>query len=220
MKILTEAWKFSLPLFIIAVFLYILNWWIAGSFFLLWGFFCLFFFRDPLRALPDNPNEICSPADGKVDTIEILEHPSFTGGKAYKIGIFLSIFDVHLNRVPLPGRVVDRIYTPGRFLSAMNKESSEKNESNLISLDTNAGTIFVKQIAGVIARRIICYVRKGDEVRHGQKIGLICFGSRTELYIPASANLIVKKGDRVNAGSSIIGILPDALSGVIKDEES
>jgi len=185
-----------------------LGWWTAGGIGILAALFILYFFRDPERIPPKGEDIIVSPADGKVDTVEIVEHPAFPGGRAQKVGIFLSIFDVHINRAPMDGRVVETRHRPGRFLNAMKKESSFKNESNLIALETQAGPIYIKQIAGWIARRIVCHLKKGDEVQKGARIGLICFGSRTEAFLPLHAAIKVKPGTRVTGGESVLAILP------------
>lgn len=192
---------------ILCVLFLFLGWTIAGIVSLLLGFWVLYFFRDPERIPPQGEVNIVSPADGKVDTIEVVEHPGFPDGKAVKVGIFLSVFDVHINRAPLKGRVVETRYQCGRFLNAMNKNASFVNESNLIVFETGNGPILVKQIAGFIARRIVCPLKKGDAVERGDRIGLICFGSRTEAYLPTGARIDVTCGMKVHGGSSILGVL-------------
>lgn len=210
MPIASAAWKFFFTLLVVSVICFGLKLWTVGSLFLLLSSGVLYFFRDPERIPPETPGAIVSPADGKLDTVEMIAHSEFPDKKALKLGIFLSIFDVHINRSPLGGEVVEIAHQPGHFLSAMNKDSSSLNECNLIKLKTEAGPIFVKQIAGLIARRIVCSLKKGDRVEMGQRIGLICFGSRTEIFLPSGTELRVQVGMNVKGGSTILGILtPD-----------
>ena len=206
MKIASKAWTFFIPLAILSVIFFFLGWGIAGGGLALVALWVVWFFRDPERLPPDSPGAIVSPADGKLDTLEIVEHPGFSNGKAIKLGIFLSIFDVHVNRACFKGRVGRIEHQSGRFLSAMNKESSRVNESNLIQLETEQGVIFIKQIAGMIARRIVCRLKTGDEVGVGDRIGMICFGSRTEVFLPTHANIKVKPGCTVRGGSTLLGV--------------
>jgi len=203
------AWRFFLPPLAVSILLFIAGWWIAGAVFILGALFILFFFRDPERIPPAEKGALVSPADGKVDVVEEVEHPPFASGRAVKVGIFLSIFDVHVNRAPADGRVMETSHRSGSFISAMNKKSSEANESNSIVFETMQGAICVRQIAGLIARRIVCTLKKGDSVHRGDRIGLICFGSRTEIFLPSNALIKVKPGMRVKGGSSIIAFLPD-----------
>ncbi|MCX6998798.1 MAG: phosphatidylserine decarboxylase family protein [Candidatus Sumerlaeota bacterium] len=206
------VWRFFLPLLAISILLFIIGWWTAGAVFIFGAFFILFFFRDPERIPPSEKGALVSPADGRVDVVEEVEHSPFPGGRAVKVGIFLSIFDVHINRAPADGRVMETSHRSGSFMSAMRKKSSETNESNLIVFETPQGAICVRQIAGLIARRIICNLKKGDHVQRGDRIGLICFGSRTEAFLPSNALIKVKPGMRVKGGSSIIAFLPNTDS--------
>lgn len=208
MRIATGGWKYILILVILTIVFTLFQWWLIMGMFCLLTLFVTYFFRDPERIPPNVPGSLVSPADGKVDTIEIVEHPAFPEGRARKVGIFLSIFDVHINRAPSDGEVMETRHKSGRFLNAMNKDSSEANESNLVELKTPWGPMFVKQIAGLIARRIVCDIKKGDAVRRGDKIGLICFGSRTEAFLPLSSEITVQLGDRVQGGLSIIAQMP------------
>ena len=208
MRIAGGGWKFILVLLIATIVLGFAKWWTFMGMFCLLTLFVLYFFRDPKRIPPNIPGAVVSPADGKVDTIEIVPHPAFPEGKARKVGIFLSIFDVHINRAPSDGNIIETRHKSGRFLNAMNKDSSEANESNLVEFKTPWGPMFVKQIAGLIARRIICDVKKGDAVRRGDKIGLICFGSRTEAFLPLCSEIKVQMGDRVQGGFSVIAQIP------------
>ncbi|MFH0911561.1 MAG: phosphatidylserine decarboxylase family protein [Planctomycetota bacterium] len=174
--------------------------------------FVLYFFRNPARTPPDVPAALVSPADGRVTHIEVVEEPDFIGGPALKIGIFLSLFDVHLNRAPSSGTVRYLRYRRGKFHDARSEASSAENESNAIGIETdhpNAARVLVKQIAGVIARRIVCDCREGDALKTGELIGMIKFGSRTELYLPAEASLSLRVavGDPVRAGTTVLGVL-------------
>ena len=167
------------------------------------------FFRDPDRAIPTETGAIVSPADGKVIVVSPGTQNPFTKGEAQKISIFMSVFNVHVNRIPCTGQVKQISYNPGKFLSADRDEASLQNEHNAVFLKTERGTdICVVQIAGLIARRIICHAQPGDHLIRGQRFGLICFGSRLDIYLPAEAHLAVKVGQRVSAGSSILGRFP------------
>ncbi|NLE40086.1 MAG: phosphatidylserine decarboxylase family protein [Pirellulaceae bacterium] len=169
----------------------------------------VWFFRDPPRRVPREPEVLVSPADGKVVSVDYLEHDEFVGGPAVRIGIFLSIFNVHLNRAPCAGRVIALRYHEGRFLSATRPESSLYNENIWIGLeqaDPPHRRIVVRPIAGAIARRIVCPLRTGDELRRGEKIGMIKLGSRTELIVPDTEDLEigVEVGQRVTAGVTVM----------------
>jgi phosphatidylserine decarboxylase len=170
----------------------------------------LAFFRHPVRVPPGDPKAVLSPADGRVTHVNECEEPSFVEGRAIMIGIFLSIFDVHLNRAPLDGVVKSIHYKKGRFHDARSELSSTENESNGIGMETSAGRILVKQISGALARRIVCDCEVGDELSRGQVLGMIKLGSRTEIYLPADAGFAsqVQVGDRVRAGVTILGEIP------------
>lgn len=169
--------------------------------------FTIYFFRDPERKFPDEPNAIISPADGKVVTIDEVNAPDNSGKKMKRVGIFMSIFDVHVNRSPYSGTINFIKYNKGKFLNALNDKSSEKNENNIIGIDIGSDTIFTKQIAGIIARRIVCRVKIDDKIQKGARLGMIKFGSRVEAYIPINSTVVVNLGDKVKAGETIIGNL-------------
>lgn len=169
----------------------------------------VYFYRDPRRAVPAGPGLVVSPADGTIAEVTPLEHDDFIGGPATRIGIFLSIFNVHLNRAPARSRVLRLHYSPGEFLNAMNPESALRNENLWIGLEAVDGRqrrYIVRQIAGLIARRIVCQLRPGDVVERGEKFGMIKLGSRTELIVPTTGDLeiLVSRGDRVHGGSTIL----------------
>jgi phosphatidylserine decarboxylase len=175
-----------------------------------WGFlllsYChLSFFRDPTRELPEGDG-ILSPADGKVVEIATVKENEFMGEPAIKVGIFLSIFNVHINRAPCAGKIGYLKYVPGQFLNALKKESVDNNEHQWIGIESEGRRVMVRQIAGAIARRICCDVKMGEMVERGSKIGIICYGSRTELYVPEKLfRVLVKEGDKVKAGETILG---------------
>jgi len=173
--------------------------------FLVW---LISFFRDPPRKIPDDSHCIVSPADGVVVDITPLAQYDFIDGPAVRIGIFLSIFNVHINRAPLSGRVVELHYHPGEFLNAMRPESAERNEFMWIGFeqtDPPAQRFAVRQISGMLARRIVCTLQPGQTVTKGEKFGMIKLGSRTELILPAGAvEIVAKVGDSVRAGSQIV----------------
>lgn len=165
----------------------------------------LMFFRDPERNCPADINLLLAPADGRITEIETVTETSFIGGPALRIGIFLSIFDVHINRAPCNVRIEKITYTKGKYLNAMNPESGRLNESNeldLIQTDIPKDKLIVRQISGAIARRIVCATEQGRELSGGQRFGMIKFGSRTELYLPVRENVkcLVQIGDKVKAG--------------------
>jgi phosphatidylserine decarboxylase len=166
------------------------------------------FFRDPPRRIPAEPAAVVAPADGKVVDVTLLDKDSFIGGPAVRIGIFLSIFNVHINRAPLAGRVLDTLYRPGEFLNALRPESAQRNESMWIGFERTEGAprrFAVRQISGMLARRIVCTLRPGSTITRGAKFGMIKLGSRTELILPAEGvEIIARVGDNVRAGSDIV----------------
>lgn len=169
---------------------------------LIWA---LIFFRDPARLSPADANLLLAPADGRITEIETVEETSFIGGPALRIGIFLSIFDVHINRAPCNVRIEKITYKKGKYLNAMNPQSGRINESNeldLIRTDIPKDKLIVRQISGAIARRIVCEAAEGRQLSGGERFGMIKFGSRTELYLPVreNAKCLVKTGDKVKAG--------------------
>ena len=169
--------------------------------------FCICgFFRDPDRVIPAAKGTVVSPADGKVIFAGPVNDSPFLSGEFLKISIFMSVFNVHVNRVPSTGRIKEIDYYPGKFFSANLDKASEQNEHNAVLIEMEDGKpLFVVQIAGLIARRIICYIKPGDQVIRGQRFGLICFGSRLDVYLPTDLNLKVAVGDKVQAGTSILG---------------
>jgi phosphatidylserine decarboxylase len=179
----------------------------AFWFFLLLFLCTLAFFRDPERAAPVDPNMIVAAADGTIMDIVELDENEVLKNKTRRVGIFLSIFDVHTNRAPIDGRVVYRQHRPGLFVDARRPDCSEKNESMTWAFENPRVTIVVRQITGAIARRIVAWANVGDELKKGERFGMIRFGSRTELYLPLNAEVLVKVGDHVSGGLTIIARL-------------
>jgi phosphatidylserine decarboxylase len=173
--------------------------------------FCICgFFRDPDRVIPSQKDVVVSPADGKVIAAEVVDNSPFLMAESMKISIFMSVFNVHINRVPYNGRVKEIDYYPGKFFSANLDKASQQNEHNTVAIEMENGKpLCVVQIAGLIARRIICHIKPGDEVLRGQRFGLICFGSRLDVYLPVDIKLKLAVGDKVKAGTSILGELKD-----------
>jgi phosphatidylserine decarboxylase len=169
----------------------------------------LSFFRDPNRITPADANAVVAAADGKVTDIIEIEEVEVLKTKTRRVGIFLSIFDVHTNRAPVDGRVIYRQHRTGLCLDARRPDCSEKNEAVTWGFENARATIVVRQITGAIARRIVGWAKVGDELRKGERFGMIRFGSRTEVYLPLTASVLVKVGDHVAGGSTIIARLPE-----------
>jgi phosphatidylserine decarboxylase len=172
--------------------------------------YTLAFFRDPERVVPADPAAVVAAADGIVSDIVEIEEPDSLKSRARRVGIFLSVFDVHTNRAPIDGRVTYRQHRKGLFLDARRPECSEKNESMTWAFQNPRVTIVVRQLTGAIARRIVGWAQVGDELKKGERFGMIRFGSRTEVYLPLTATVLVKVGDRVAGGSTIIARLPES----------
>jgi len=166
--------------------------------------FFLWFFRDPERIIPHEPGALVSPADGKVTEVSIINTEN---GKLTRISIFLSVFDVHVNRSPIAGVIRDVRYQRGKFLDARSPDCADQNEQNAVTLDGDGQRVVFKQIAGLLARRIVFTPKVGDRLDRGQRVGLIKFGSRTDVLFDASARVNVKVGDRVKGGSSVVAFL-------------
>jgi len=201
-----DGFIFILPLLIITVLMFLISFYWATAIFGLGFLFVTWFFRDPERRIPNEPNVIVSPADGKITEI-VTENEPINGKLCKRVTIFLSVFNVHVNRVPIEGTIEDIRYNPGKFLAAFNPKASMDNEQNLILINNGRTHIFVKQIAGLIARRIVCWPKKGDHYESGQRYGLIRFGSRVDILLPENTKLSVACGDKVSGGKSIIGYL-------------
>lgn len=206
-----EGYPFFIPLLFLGAFFLYQGLSSLGWVFLGLGGFVVFFFRDPSRKVPQEEGLLLSPADGRVVKIEPATQDEFAGWT--QISIFLSIFNVHINRTPIAGVVKEKRYNKGKFLAAFNHKASLLNEQNLIIIETGTSRVAVKQIAGLIARRIVCWISEQDQLATGQRIGLIRFGSRVDVLFPeADVSVLVKKGDRVKGGLSILGRLKNKES--------
>jgi phosphatidylserine decarboxylase len=196
-----DGYKFVLPLLVAGIAAAALGWKVTAAVLL---FFCAgvaFFFRDPERVPPDEPGVVVSPADGRI--MEVAEE-TLDGRPGRRISIFLSIWDVHVNRSPMAGRLGEVEYRPGRFYNAMRSRASVENEQNIIHLLTERGEMVFKQIAGAIARRVICWKKRGDTVKLGERIGLIRFGSRMDVWLPQDAEILARPGQHVAGGVSVL----------------
>jgi phosphatidylserine decarboxylase len=186
----------------LAVVLIVLGLWPVGLVFAVLAAFMAYFFRDPRRQPPSDANVVVAPADGRVTRVRPVE-----GGElsATVVSIFLSPFDVHINRAPIAGEITDVSYTRGKFLMATNENASLVNEQNALTIEGEKVTVVCKQIAGILARRIVCWKRAGERVALGERFGLIKFSSRTDILLPASVEILVAEGARVQGGTTIIG---------------
>ena len=205
-----EGYIFIGPLGVFSIFCWGLGWIVAGFFITGLFVFVIYFFRDPERKTPNISNVIISPADGKVVEI-VTETDPFLNHPYRRVSIFLNIFNVHINRAPLAGRVGKIRYNRGKFLAAFNHKASLDNEQTAVLFQNGKDKVLVKQIAGLIARRIICRAHEGDQFKLGQRFGLIRFGSRVDIFLPLNAKLNVSNGDNVTAGISVIGFLKGSV---------
>jgi phosphatidylserine decarboxylase len=200
-------WIFTILIALILVGFWFSTWW-SLVFFIL--FLCtLAFFRDPDRAVPSDSSSVIAAADGAIADIVEVEENDVLKTKTRRIGIFLSIFDVHTNRAPIDGRVIYRQHRKGLCVDARRPECSEKNEAITWAFQNPRATLVVRQLTGAIARRIVAWAQVGDQLKKGERFGMIRFGSRTEVYLPLTATVLVKVGDHVFGGSTIIARLPD-----------
>ena len=186
----------SWPLWLFAFVLTLLALWVA------------YFFRDPERIGERGQRLVIAPADGKIVQIAAVDEPAFVQGKSLRISIFMNVFNVHVNRSPISGTIRDIHYQRGKFMNAMNAVSADKNEHNTVTVEGEGQTVVFKQIAGLLARRIVFDKKVGDRVQRGQRVGLIKFGSRVDVVLDASARVQIKIGDHVKGGSSVLAYLP------------
>jgi phosphatidylserine decarboxylase len=203
-----EGLPFIIPAFVLVI--------VSAVFFPIWAtvifaavfLFVVAFFRNPQRQIPADPKAVVSPADGKVIEVKEVQEKDFLGGPAIRVCIFMNVFNVHINRIPCGGKVKKIRYFPGKFLVASLDKASEENERNAVLIEGTGGArILVIQIAGLVARRIVSYLKEGDTVRTGDRYGLIRFGSRLDLYLPTSTTIKVKVGDKVSGGRTVMGVL-------------
>jgi phosphatidylserine decarboxylase len=212
-----EGYYFGVPPFLIGVLAIVFHWQVSGVLLVAAGLFCFSFFRDPQRSIPDDPAAIVSPADGRVVVITDEEN---AGRPGTRLSIFLAIWNVHVNRSPAAGILTKIDYRPGKFLAAWDAKASAQNEQNIFTLATPAGDIEFKQIAGLIARRVVSWKKPQDAVAKGERIGLVRFGSRVDLWIPLGSELLVKVGDTVHGGSTTLARWPVSASASSRRTES
>ena len=201
-----EGFLFLIPSALLTIFLAAIGWKILTLLGILFTLFIAFFFRNPKRKIPSLQNIILSPADGRIIHVGECEEDRFLKERALKVSIFMSVLDVHINRAPVSGKVLEKSYYPGQFLVANAEKSSLLNEQNAFILETEDRLkIVLIQIAGFVARRIVCYAKAGDTLRMGEIFGMIRFGSRIDLYLPTKVKPVVRVGQHVKGGESIIG---------------
>jgi phosphatidylserine decarboxylase len=204
LPIARQGWPFILPVFALAI-LGLALMPVVGWIFLALTGFVAYFFRDPERSIPTDPGLLLSPADGTIVAVNPLQNtPTQPSGTL--VSIFLSVFDVHINRTPIAGTVVDVHYQPGKFLPAFRAGASDLNEQNIVTLQAAGSRVITKQIAGILARRIVCYVKAGDKLSTGQRFGLIRFGSRVDILIPSEFAVCAHLGQRVRGGESVLAV--------------
>jgi phosphatidylserine decarboxylase len=196
-----DGYKFAAAPLLLGATAVLFRWNWAGGVLLFLGAFVLFFFRDPERTAPADPDTIVSPADGRVMVVVDELRDEIPGRR---ISVFLSIFDVHVNRSPVAGRITAIEYRSGKFYAAMRGKASEENEQNAFHVATDHGDVVFKQIAGWVARRILCWKSVGDSVTRGERVGMIRFGSRMDIWLPDSAEILVRPGQHVAAGTSVL----------------
>jgi phosphatidylserine decarboxylase len=196
-----DGYKFAVPPIVLGAAAAAFGWRATAATLLSAGALVAYFFRDPQRVPPGDPGVVVSPADGRV--MEIVSE-QLDGRPGQRVSIFLAIWDVHVNRSPMAGRVQRLDYRPGRFYAAMRSRASSENEQNVIRLETDHGQIMFKQIAGWVARRVVCWKKPGDSLALGERIGLIRFGSRMDVWLPENAEIVAKVGEHVAGGVSVL----------------
>ncbi|MFZ2490997.1 MAG: phosphatidylserine decarboxylase family protein [Thermoanaerobaculia bacterium] len=205
-----EGWVVIIPVVILAALALLTQWYIAAIVLSAIALFLLNFFRDPHRAGSERHVDVISPADGTVVLIKDVPDGEIWPGLTRQVSIFMSVFDVHVNRAPITGKIVHYRYMPGRKIAAMSHKSSAENEQNLtVMTDARGATLAFKQIAGLLARRIVFDKQEGDEVKRGDRIGMIKFGSRVDIFFPPTATITVKVGDKVKVALSVIAEIPE-----------
>jgi len=200
-----EGFYFGIPPLVLGGVAFLVHWTIPGILLVGLAAFIFSFFRDPERRVPVEPGAVVSPADGRIVVVKDEEN---AGRAGRRISIFLAIWNVHVNRAPAAGTITKLEYRPGKFLAAVRERASVENEQNIITLSTDAGEMTFKQIAGLIARRVVCWKKAGNRVARGERIGLVRFGSRVDLWVPKEAEILVALGDNVKGGSSIVARWP------------
>jgi phosphatidylserine decarboxylase len=196
-----EGYYFGVPPLVLGGVLFLAHWNVSAIALVLLALFIFSFFRDPERAIPAEPGAVVSPGDGRV---VVVTEEEYGGRPGKRISIFLAVWNVHVNRAPAEGTITKQEYRPGKFLAAMRERASMENEQNVFTLSTDAGEMVFKQIAGLIARRVVSWKKQGDRVLRGERIGLVRFGSRVDVWLPKEAEILVKLGQNVKGGSSVL----------------
>jgi phosphatidylserine decarboxylase len=196
-----EGYYFGVPPLVLSGVGFLLHWYAAAIVLVLLALFVFSFFRDPERIIPTEPGAVVSPADGRVVVVTDEEN---AGRAGQRVSIFLAIWNVHVNRAPAAGTIAKLEYRPGKFFAAMRERASAENEQNVFTLSTEAGEMVFKQIAGLIARRVVSWKKAGEQVTRGERIGLVRFGSRVDVWLPREAEILVKVAENVKGGSSVI----------------
>src|SRR6266481_775006 len=217
-----EGYYFGVPPLALGGFSFLLHWHVVAVVLLLFALFVFSFFRDPEHVIPAEPGAVVSPGDGRVVVVTDEEN---AGRPGKRVSIFLAVWNVHVNRSPVAGTITRMEYRPGKFLAAMRERASVENEQNVFTLSTETGELVFKQIAGLIARRVVSWKKAGEKVARGERIGLVRFGSRVDLWVPKEAEIVVKVGENVKGGSSVLAMWPakraagklDALSAAETD---
>ncbi len=200
-----EGYYFGLPPLVLGGVSYLLHWYVEASVLVLLALFVFSFFRDPERVIPTEPGAVVSPGDGRVVVVTEEEN---AGRPGKRLSIFLAVWNVHVNRSPAAGTIAKLEYRPGKFLAAMRERASVENEQNVFTLTTEAGEMVFKQIAGLIARRVVSWKKAGEKVARGERIGLVRFGSRVDVWVPKEAEILVEVGENVKGGSSVLARWP------------
>ena len=203
MRIARESIPFIVIPLLLALVCAVLGLWYVVGLLIFVTLFMAFFFRDPKRLPPSDPDVVVAPADGRVTRVSKLDQEDRNTPTV--ISIFLSPLDVHINRSPIPGKITDMVYSPGKFLMATNEKASLVNEQNILTIQGDKITVVCKQIAGILARRVVCWKKKGDNLDLGERFGLIKFSSRTDLILPANVSVLVSEGTKVRGGITVIG---------------
>lgn len=204
MRTAPEGWPFILGATLVAVVLGVLGWWWVFAPWMLVTAWVIAFFRDPVREGPRGDRLVLAPADGLVVSVIPIDEPDFIGGPSTRVSIFMNVFNVHVNRYPCSGTVAWRQYHPGRFLNAATEKASRENEQSSVGLETARGRVLVRQIAGLVARRIITDHGQGAVAAQGERMGLIRFGSRVDVFLPPGTTPRVREGEKTRAGQTVI----------------
>ena len=202
--IVREGWMFIAIPALLSVVCFLLHWIIPGLVFAVLALFCLFIFRNPTRTIPQEAGVVVAPADGRVMDITRMEEPLFMNGEAVRISIFLSLFNVHINRMPVDGMIEIIQPVSGLYLPAYNVEAGSKSQRNYIGISSDVGRLIVVQITGAIARRLVCWAKVGQFMPRGERFGLFRVGACTEVYLPSHSDIQVAGGDKIRWGNSVI----------------